>query len=165
MAPSQQQQQQTAGEMVSHAAPTTAIAAGHDVANAPVLQIDIDQMDEKPWRRPGVAVADYFNYGFNEDSWRAYCQRQVQLRLENEMRGKISVYRRAPIVQQQQQPPSRNRDDYDREPTGRNRNDNRDARHDAIRTTDYRDRDRERDRDRDRERDYRDDREPKRARY
>jgi len=71
------------------------LAPGHDASNAPVFAIDIDQMEDKPWRRPGVAVSDYFNYGFTEETWRVYCQRQAQLRLENQMRGKIAVYRPA----------------------------------------------------------------------
>jgi hypothetical protein len=74
---------------------TPVLASGHDTSNAPVFAIDIDQMEDKPWRRPGVAVSDYFNYGFTEETWRAYCQRQAQLRLENQMRGKIAVYRPA----------------------------------------------------------------------
>ncbi|KAM8873614.1 uncharacterized protein fip1l1a isoform 4-T4 [Spinachia spinachia] len=27
---------------------------------------------ERPWRAPGAVISDYFNYGFNEDSWRLY---------------------------------------------------------------------------------------------
>lgn len=28
---------------------------------------------KKPWRNPGVDVNDYFNFGFNEQSWKDYC--------------------------------------------------------------------------------------------
>lgn len=59
----------------------------------------------QPLYSSGVALSDYFNFGFNEDTWRAYCQKQVELRLENENRGKIAVYR--PPVAQQQPPPPR----------------------------------------------------------
>lgn len=38
-------------------------------------------MDDKPWRKPGADITDYFNYGFNEETWRAYCERQKQMRL------------------------------------------------------------------------------------
>lgn len=37
---------------------------------------DIAQMTHRPWAEPGAKLSDYFNYGFNEDSWRAYCARQ-----------------------------------------------------------------------------------------
>jgi len=29
-------------------------------------------VDVAPWRAPGVDVTAYFNYGFNEPSWRKY---------------------------------------------------------------------------------------------
>lgn len=37
-------------------------------------------------------MTDWFNYGFNEDTWRQYCQRQVQMRLLHSMKGKIRVF-------------------------------------------------------------------------
>ncbi|KAF8438718.1 Fip1 motif-domain-containing protein, partial [Terfezia claveryi] len=37
---------------------------------------------EKPWRKPGADVTDYFNYGFDEFTWTAYCQKQSSLRDE-----------------------------------------------------------------------------------
>jgi hypothetical protein len=45
---------------------------------ASVFGYDIAQMAERPWAKPGVNLADYFNYGFNEDSWRAYCRMMSQ---------------------------------------------------------------------------------------
>jgi hypothetical protein len=56
------------------------------------FEIDIDSLEDKPWRKPGVDMTDYFNYGFNEDSWKQYCQKQVQVRLEQSMQTKIKVY-------------------------------------------------------------------------
>ena len=44
--------------------------------------IDIDSLTEKPWRKPEVDLSDYFNYGFNEDTWRLYCKRQQEIRQE-----------------------------------------------------------------------------------
>ncbi|CAN0525006.1 unnamed protein product, partial [Ectocarpus sp. 8 AP-2014] len=35
-------------------------------------------MEEQPWRHPGVDIADFFNYGFTEDSWRVYCEKQLR---------------------------------------------------------------------------------------
>ncbi|KAL0354171.1 UNVERIFIED_CONTAM: FIP1[V]-like protein [Sesamum angustifolium] len=47
---------------------------------------------EKPWRLPGIDVSDFFNFGLNEDSWKDYCKRLEQLRLETSMQSKIRVY-------------------------------------------------------------------------
>ncbi|KAF6207420.1 hypothetical protein GE061_018662 [Apolygus lucorum] len=44
-------------------------------------EFSIDALEEKPWRKPGADITDYFNYGFNEDTWRAYCERQKTLRI------------------------------------------------------------------------------------
>ncbi|KDO19931.1 hypothetical protein SPRG_14839 [Saprolegnia parasitica CBS 223.65] len=46
------------------------------------FDVDIDQLEEKPWRKPGVDISDYFNYGFDEASWRDYCAKQLQKRRE-----------------------------------------------------------------------------------
>lgn len=29
--------------------------------------------EKKPWRYPGADLTDYFNFGFDEDSWKQYC--------------------------------------------------------------------------------------------
>ncbi len=39
-------------------------------------------MLDKPWRKPGADITDYFNYGFTEDTWNIYCERQKKLRSE-----------------------------------------------------------------------------------
>lgn len=33
---------------------------------APIYDIDLATMEDKPWRKPGADITDYFNYGFNE---------------------------------------------------------------------------------------------------
>ncbi|XP_022721866.1 FIP1[III]-like protein isoform X2 [Durio zibethinus] len=38
-----------------------------------ILNVNIDALEEKPWRHPGVDTTDFFNFGFNEDSWKRYC--------------------------------------------------------------------------------------------
>jgi len=38
--------------------------------------------DDKPWRRPGTDMTDYFNYGFDEFTWANYCLKQKALRKE-----------------------------------------------------------------------------------
>lgn len=37
---------------------------------------------EKPWRKPGTDLSDYFNYGFDEFSWSLYADKQNKLRNE-----------------------------------------------------------------------------------
>lgn len=29
----------------------------------------------------GADLSDYFNYGFNEDTWKAYCEKQKRIRM------------------------------------------------------------------------------------
>ncbi|EIJ94468.1 hypothetical protein NEPAR06_0465 [Nematocida parisii] len=36
--------------------------------------------DDKPWNRPGEDITDYFNYGFNEHTWKEYIAKQKRLR-------------------------------------------------------------------------------------
>ena len=38
--------------------------------------------DDKPWRRPGTDMTDYFNYGFDEFTWATYCLKQDSIRKE-----------------------------------------------------------------------------------
>lgn len=33
------------------------------------------------WFFPGADLSDYFNYGFNEETWKAYCEKQRRLQL------------------------------------------------------------------------------------
>ncbi|XP_021950673.1 pre-mRNA polyadenylation factor FIP1 [Folsomia candida] len=47
------------------------------------LEFSIDGLEEKPWRKPGADITDYFNYGFTEDTWRAYTDRQKRMRFES----------------------------------------------------------------------------------
>ncbi|KAI9570152.1 hypothetical protein HD554DRAFT_2037513 [Boletus coccyginus] len=44
-----------------------------------ILDVDLSAMAEKPWRRPGSDISDWFNYGFDEISWEAYCYRRRDL--------------------------------------------------------------------------------------
>lgn len=39
---------------------------------------DINVMKQRPWAQPGAKLSDYFNYGFNERSWRLYCRLQSE---------------------------------------------------------------------------------------
>ncbi|KAK9730092.1 Fip1 motif [Popillia japonica] len=51
------------------------------INGVPATEYNLDSLEEKPWRKPGADITDYFNYGFNEDTWRAYCERQKRLRV------------------------------------------------------------------------------------
>lgn len=44
-----------------------------------VFDLDIAALAEKTWRRPGSDLSDWFNYGFDEISWEAYCVRRREL--------------------------------------------------------------------------------------
>uniref|UniRef100_A0A914V6S0 Pre-mRNA 3'-end-processing factor FIP1 n=1 Tax=Plectus sambesii TaxID=2011161 RepID=A0A914V6S0_9BILA len=48
----------------------------------PIYDLDLAQMEDKPWRKPGADITDYFNYGFTEETWNMYCERQKKLRAE-----------------------------------------------------------------------------------
>ncbi|XP_054156091.1 pre-mRNA 3'-end-processing factor FIP1-like [Oppia nitens] len=45
-----------------------------------IYDVNLDSLEEKPWRKPGADITDYFNYGFNEEMWKLYCERQKKLR-------------------------------------------------------------------------------------
>lgn len=51
-----------------------------DLLDAP--GIDVDDHADKPWNRPGEDITDYFNYGFNEATWKEYIAKQKRLRDE-----------------------------------------------------------------------------------
>ncbi|PON79446.1 Pre-mRNA polyadenylation factor Fip [Parasponia andersonii] len=57
-----------------------------------IFDVDVDSFEEKPWKYPGVDTSDFFNFGFNEDSWKDYCKQLEQFRLESTMQSKIRVY-------------------------------------------------------------------------
>ncbi|GIY07915.1 pre-mRNA 3'-end-processing factor FIP1 [Caerostris darwini] len=40
-----------------------------------IYEFNLDTIEDKPWRKPGADITDYFNYGFNEDTWKAYCEK------------------------------------------------------------------------------------------
>jgi len=46
------------------------------------FDVDIDALEEHPWRDKNVDILDYFNYGFNEKTWKIYCEKQLRLRAE-----------------------------------------------------------------------------------
>lgn len=52
-----------------------------------ILDLDLNSLEDKPWRKPGADLSDYFNYGFDEDTWKSYCE------LQKKMRGVVSESR------------------------------------------------------------------------
>ena len=62
------------------------------INDASVYEYDLNilNVDDRPWRKPGADITDYFNYGFTEDTWMKYCEKQKYLRQENGV-GKIYV--------------------------------------------------------------------------
>merc|ERR1712137_185361 len=48
--------------------------------------------EDRPWNKPGADVTDYFNYGFNEETWQRYCKKQQKKRREQTAQEKITVY-------------------------------------------------------------------------
>ena len=78
----------------SHATPSAALQAKlgpllhvpggleMDLSGQLPENVDVDSLPDKPWQKPEADLADYFNYGFTEDTWRLYCHKQqVQLYL------------------------------------------------------------------------------------
>ncbi|GAA5973147.1 hypothetical protein JCM8115_000218, partial [Rhodotorula mucilaginosa] len=45
-----------------------------------LFDLDLDALEEKPWRQPGANLADYFNYGMNEATWKNYVRKQREMR-------------------------------------------------------------------------------------
>ncbi|XP_031343743.1 pre-mRNA 3'-end-processing factor FIP1-like isoform X1 [Photinus pyralis] len=57
----------------------------------PASEFNLDSLEDKPWRKPGADITDYFNYGFNEDTWRAYCERQKRMRVSESGTGLLPL--------------------------------------------------------------------------
>lgn len=56
-----------------------------------ILDVDLGALADKPWRRPGSDISDWFNYGFDELSWESYCYRRRDL-------GDLSVVLKTNII-------------------------------------------------------------------
>lgn len=72
------------------------------------FETEIDHLEDKPWRAEGADPSDWFNYGFNEETWRRYCEKQARLRREYAMGGTPSNHMQPPQAmysQQQHLPP------------------------------------------------------------
>ncbi|KAJ5159483.1 Pre-mRNA polyadenylation factor fip1 [Penicillium canariense] len=57
----------------------------HPTTGKSIMATDMDAdfpTDDKPWRRPGSDITDFFNYGFDEFTWVSYCLKQQEVRKE-----------------------------------------------------------------------------------
>ena len=74
--------------------PLAHVPGGADLdLSAPLPEnVDIDTLEEKPWRNAGADLTDYFNYGFTEDTWRLYCARQLEIRRDRSLQRGIGVF-------------------------------------------------------------------------
>ncbi|KAF3941774.1 hypothetical protein ABW19_dt0203414 [Dactylella cylindrospora] len=52
----------------------------HPSTGEKLTSLNIDDLPSKPWRNAGSDITDYFNYGFDEFTWTAYCQKQENTR-------------------------------------------------------------------------------------
>lgn len=68
----------------------------HPATSKPLLSTDFDTDfaadSDKPWRKPGADITDYFNYGFDEFTWASYCLKQQQMPKEiGEIKGQAEA--------------------------------------------------------------------------
>lgn len=70
------------------------------ISGQTAIEFNLEAIEDKPWRKPGADITDYFNYGFNEETWRAYCERQKKMRLHESGVGLIGLGSNAPPPQQ-----------------------------------------------------------------
>ncbi|CAG8665175.1 5324_t:CDS:2, partial [Scutellospora calospora] len=80
------------GGQISSRTPGVDINVVGSLDGTSIYDVDLDSVEDKPWRKPGADITDYFNYGFNEYTWKAYCAKQKQMREDQHSRKKIHVY-------------------------------------------------------------------------
>lgn len=66
----------------NNASTTIDINSVAELDGKPLTQVDLSKLKNKPWRFPGADISDYFNYGFDEFTWTAYCHKQDKTRGE-----------------------------------------------------------------------------------
>ncbi|OMO58454.1 Pre-mRNA polyadenylation factor Fip1 [Corchorus olitorius] len=57
-----------------------------------IFDVNMDAFEEKPWRNPGVDITNFFNFGFNEDSWKQYCNSLEEFQKQSSKSTRIPVY-------------------------------------------------------------------------
>ncbi|CAK7326347.1 unnamed protein product [Dovyalis caffra] len=73
-----------------------------------ILDVNIDAFEEKRWRYPGVDISDFFNFGFDEDSWKQYCMSLEQSRQQSYMHGMMSILHSSKPTQASESRPEQN---------------------------------------------------------
>ncbi|KAL3315672.1 hypothetical protein Ciccas_005693 [Cichlidogyrus casuarinus] len=55
-----------------------------DIDGKPTTEFSLSVLPEedKAWKKPGADITDYFNYGFTEETWLRYCEKQRIVRQE-----------------------------------------------------------------------------------
>lgn len=46
----------------------------------------VAEMTDKPWMLPGAEISDWFNFGFNEETWNEFLLNQIKMRQEMVMK-------------------------------------------------------------------------------
>ncbi|XP_029285465.1 pre-mRNA 3'-end-processing factor FIP1 [Cottoperca gobio] len=72
-----------------------------NIQEIPKLKGKAEFSEEKPWRSAGAHVSDYFNYGFDEESWNTYCKKHVEVgaaarKLSAKSQAEVKFHRRLP---------------------------------------------------------------------
>ncbi|KAH8835061.1 hypothetical protein DL96DRAFT_1693631 [Flagelloscypha sp. PMI_526] len=71
-----------------------------------IIEVDLAALSDKPWRKPGSDLSDWFNYGFDEISWEAYCYRRRDVGdLSAVLKTSVLTFTNLPEEQIQQLPP------------------------------------------------------------
>ncbi|KAE9548621.1 hypothetical protein FO519_008166 [Halicephalobus sp. NKZ332] len=55
-----------------------------------IFDVNPSEFDEKPWLKSGANIADYFNFGFTEETWNEYAEKQRLLRLEYPTQAEVN---------------------------------------------------------------------------
>lgn len=89
----------TAGFTAATQAKGVDLEAAGMIGDVPTYDFDIQDIkdEDKPWRKPGADITDYFNYGFTEDTWIGYCAKQKRQRAENNMLKASSMMPPGPL--------------------------------------------------------------------
>ncbi|CAG8507986.1 4514_t:CDS:10 [Ambispora gerdemannii] len=108
--------------------PAVDINAVGQIEGVNLYDVDLDSFEDKPWRKPGADITDYFNFGFNEHTWRSYCAKQKQIRRrgrdhDDSVIQVVSSEREAVLEELEPIPPpqivdGRQNDDYGMQDTG-----------------------------------------------
>ena len=61
-----------------------------DINGKPIFDVNPSEYNDRPWLKPGANIADYFNFGFNEETWNQYAEKQRLLRLEYPYQAEVN---------------------------------------------------------------------------